>query len=445
VSEIEYATVEDDAEDVPADERCIWPGCTRRRAPGRVTGSGRQREYCQHADRPETGGGPVHNARNRWAWRRRDVADGHSPDGTDGVGGGGGEPGGIVRDEWPVSTAKLRAGELLDQARRQHAATLAAFAAERELYARVAEQFQLMADPASHDLEITAISLKAGRDISAAHEEVARAQRAQLAAERDRDDAGRRAAEADAAAEQFAADTEAAERVLAERTAELEADLAERTTAFEEALAQRAVEFEAALAERAAEHERAREDMLRRVRDAEDRSARASVAADAAKAAADEAKETADRHVAEAEARTAAARVRADEAEARADTAGARADAVVARADEAIRAAEGRTAAAEKRATAAHGEIEAIRGRLVQAEREAARSAAAAAALEQTAARAVADIGRLRDDIGRFRDERDAEVARLLAAHADAISAERARAQQAADQLDALRRSPGNR
>src|ERR1700740_2097401 len=51
----------------PAPDRCIWPGCTRPRAPGRVSGSGRQKEYCLQADPPEDGGGPVHNARNRWA------------------------------------------------------------------------------------------------------------------------------------------------------------------------------------------------------------------------------------------------------------------------------------------------------------------------------------------------------------------------------------------
>ena len=52
---------------VPAGQRCVWPGCTRRRAAGRTAGSGRQKEYCLQADPPEAGGGPVHNARNRWA------------------------------------------------------------------------------------------------------------------------------------------------------------------------------------------------------------------------------------------------------------------------------------------------------------------------------------------------------------------------------------------
>ena len=68
---IRYATPEDDAQDVPADERCIWPGCARRRAPGRSSGSGRQPEYCEKASRAEDGGGPEHNARNRWALRER--------------------------------------------------------------------------------------------------------------------------------------------------------------------------------------------------------------------------------------------------------------------------------------------------------------------------------------------------------------------------------------
>src|SRR6516225_9683793 len=82
------ATAED-AETVPAELRCIWPGCTRRRAPGRAAGSGRQREYCLKADRPEAGGGPVHNARNRWAWRRT-ASGGDAGDAGTGTGIGGG-------------------------------------------------------------------------------------------------------------------------------------------------------------------------------------------------------------------------------------------------------------------------------------------------------------------------------------------------------------------
>ncbi|HWG00372.1 MAG TPA: hypothetical protein VG164_00810 [Trebonia sp.] len=413
----DYATLEDDTEDVPPDEQCIWPGCTRRRAPGRAAGSGRQKEYCLRADRPETGGGPVHNARNRWAWRRREPAAGPSSDGAGEAGADGGEPAGRVRDEWPVSTAKLRASELLDQARRQHAAALAAFTAERELYARVSEQFLRMADPASHDLEITAISLKAGRDISAAGEEVARAQRAQLTTERERDDALRRAAEADAAAEQFAEDTEAAERALAARSAE----------------------FEQSLAERAAEYERAREELLRQAGDAQERADRAAAAAGAAKTAAAEA--IADATARANEAKESAARQIA-EAEARAGDASARADAAAVRADAAIRTADERAAVAERRASAADQRATAAERRVSAAEER------AETRVEQAAARAAADIarhrdenGQLRAEIGRLREERAAEVARLQAAHGEAITAERARAQRAEDELDALRGS----
>ena len=71
--------------------RCAWPGCTRQRAAGRATGSGRQKEYCLQADPPEMGGGPLHNARNRWASLRsagnraaRDQAD--SSDDAQGAG-----------------------------------------------------------------------------------------------------------------------------------------------------------------------------------------------------------------------------------------------------------------------------------------------------------------------------------------------------------------------
>jgi hypothetical protein len=215
MADIAYATIEDDGESVPVDQQCIWPGCTRRRAPGRASGSGRQKEYCLKADRPENGGGPVHNARNRWAQREREEAAADTaarqPPGD-----------GQVPPPWPVTTAKQRTGELLEQARRQHASTLASLKAERELYALVGEQFRVMSDPAALDLEIAAIGLQAGRDISAAGEEVARVQRARLDAERERDEAVRLRNEADAAAEQFAEDTEAAERALAERTAEFE-------------------------------------------------------------------------------------------------------------------------------------------------------------------------------------------------------------------------------
>ena len=111
------------AEAVPAELRCVWPGCTRSRAAGRSTGSGRQKEYCLQADPPEAGGGPVHNARNRWAALRgaakragqhpadeaddspgagtgsdrAGVADGSA--GHQATGTGGGESAGSVRDD----------------------------------------------------------------------------------------------------------------------------------------------------------------------------------------------------------------------------------------------------------------------------------------------------------------------------------------------------------
>jgi hypothetical protein len=132
----------------------------------------------------------------------------------------GGEALPSVRDIWPVSNAKNRASELLEQARRQHALALASLQAERELYQQLGEQLTVMNDPASIDLEIAAIGLKAGRDVSQADEEAARARRAQLQAERQRDHVLRLKDDADAAAEQFAADTELA--ALAEQTSEFE-------------------------------------------------------------------------------------------------------------------------------------------------------------------------------------------------------------------------------
>src|ERR1700722_9911531 len=238
---------------VPAEQRCAWPGCARRRAAGRTTGSGRQKEYCLQADPPENGGGPVHNARNRWASLRSaaqraarnpaegaEAADGAgareagpTPTGSAdtagphrGAGTGGGQSPGSVRDEMLFSTTKKRASDLLEQARRQHAAATASLRAERELYQRIGEQLMTLADPASLDLEIAAIASRAGASVAQAEEDAARARRAQLAAERKRDDAAALRAHADAAAEQLAADAEAAELALAERTAEFDLDRA---------------------------------------------------------------------------------------------------------------------------------------------------------------------------------------------------------------------------
>ena len=238
---------------VPAEQRCAWPGCTRRRAAERTTGSGRQKEYCLQADPPESGGGPVHNARNRWSSLRSAAlrAAQHPPDGAEdadgvgsrgagpaatgsanasvshpGTGTEGGQSAGPVRDELLFSTTKKRASDLLEQARRQHAAAAESLRAERELYQRLGEQLTALADPASLDLEIAAIASRAGASVAQAEEDAARARRAQLAAERQRDDAARLRAHADAAAEQLAADAEAAELALAERTAEFDLDRA---------------------------------------------------------------------------------------------------------------------------------------------------------------------------------------------------------------------------
>ena len=87
---------------VPAEQRCAWPGCTRRRAAERTTGSGRQKEYCLQADPPEAGGGPVHNARNRWASLRSAAlrAAQHPADGAEEAGGAGSRGGGPAADRF---------------------------------------------------------------------------------------------------------------------------------------------------------------------------------------------------------------------------------------------------------------------------------------------------------------------------------------------------------
>ena len=425
MAEIVYATVADDAETVPAELRCIWPGCTRRRAPGRAAGSGRQREYCLKADRPDAGGGPVHNARNRWAWRRTasaaadggsTVTGGSAPgDRGDATAGAaavdGGEAPPSVRDMWPVSNARRQASELLEQARAQHAAVIAALAAERELYEQLGDQFRRMGDPATIDLEITSIGLKAGRDVSQAAEEAARARRAQLRADRERDEAVRLKEQADAAAEQFAADTEAAERTLAQRTGEFE---------------------------------RERDLLLRKVREAEERAARvtaeAGAAAAAAQAKAAAAEERADvrSERARRQAGDAAAEARRQVAEARDHAAeqvtAARADAERARGEAERARVAGDKAAGD--AGRARADTEAMREALRQAGDQA---RAGIAAAEASAAAANARAAVIGAEIERLRGERAAELARLQAAHQAALDAERARAKRAEHELDVLR------
>jgi hypothetical protein len=417
VSELEYATAEDDAEEVPDDERCVWPGCRRRRAPGRPGGSGRQKEYCLKADRPGNGGGPVHNARNRWAWQRKEAVAGFSPGSP--AGEAGADTGETERDKWPVSAARQRVSDLLDQARRQHAAALAAFTAERDLYAQVAGQFTVLADPAALDLELTAAGVRAGRDVAAAAEEAARAQRAQRAAERERDDAVRRAAEADAAAEQFAADTEAAENAAAE---------AERV-----------------LAERTAEFDRARGELALRTREAEKKAEEAEARAAAAKASADQAvadaRARADKAAADAREQIgqireeAAGQVTTAQAEAR--RARQQADDVAAEARREVTAAREAAEQARREADGVRRDAETARevaqARILAAETAAATSGARAAAVEE-------EIARLRDELRQVRERHAAEVARLDAAHQSALGSERARADRAEAELDALRR-----
>jgi hypothetical protein len=265
---------------IAEEDRCIWPGCTRPRAPGRAAGSGRQKEYCLRADPPEQGGGPVHNARNRWAAlrnggrARRDGRDANVAGDHDGDGAGrpvaddaypgagqagestrdGGQSAASVRELGPVSTAKRRASELLELARRQHAAALDGLRAERELYQRVGEELAALADPAALDLEIATVAARAGRQLAQAEQDAADARRAQLAAERERAEAVRLKVAADDAAEQLTEDAAEAERLLAERTDGFERDLAEmvgRARAAEEA--ERAARDEATAVRAAAE------------------------------------------------------------------------------------------------------------------------------------------------------------------------------------------------
>jgi colicin import membrane protein len=419
VTRIRYATAADDAEDVPDEQRCIWPGCTRRRAVGRASGSGRQREYCEKADRPEAGGpgaseGCEHNARNRWALRNQEPRDTSLRDAAaDGSGGGAG----AVLDAMPLTYGKLHASELLEQARRQHAAALAALAAERETYALLGEQLRVLADPATLDLEIASVTLKAGREISQAAEDAARARQAQLTAQREREEA-------------LAGRLEA-ERALAERTAELNQ---ERDVLIRESL-------EAAL--RAGRAEEQATEALAAAGTARRASEQASRDAGAAKT-------EAARQVAAASARADAAAVRADEAVRAAQE---RADAERERADAQAERAARQAAAAQAAAEAARGDAEAARRDAAQARAEASelRSRLTEATTQLAAARAEAETARARledasrqhrEDTERQRAERDRDLARLTAAHQEAIEAERARTRRAEAELDARRAVP---
>ena len=469
-----------------ATDRCIWPGCTRPRAPGRVSGSGRQKEYCLQADPPERGGGPVHNARNRWAALRGGTArrPGHGPsplayhdgDGRNGLAAagprpldgdagedaaraddGGGVPGGSApggrgdgallpaapgREQSPVSSAKKRAGELLEQARRQHAAVLAGLRAERELYQRVGEELAALADPAALDLEIATVAARAGRQVAQAEQDAAEARRAQLAAEREREQAVRLRAAADDAAEQLTEDAAEAERVLAERTAGFERDLADlvgRARAAEEA--QRAARDEAAAVRAAAEAAAAA---------ARDRAEQATAALADALRGAEQARERAGLEIARARDEAAAVAAAAERARQQAAAAQARADDLVgqARAD----AEREREAARQARDEAARIRAEAGAAREAATKAQAGAEARAAAAQSDAvaaAARAGAaqdELARLRAELGRRDAAHAAELGRLTAAHQAALDAERAllgaeraRARRAEDELDTAR------
>jgi hypothetical protein len=452
---------------VIADEdRCIWPGCRRPRAPGRAAGSGRQKEYCLQADPPEQGGGPVHNARNRWAVlrngsrARRDGGDAavtgdHDGDdlGSPAAFGGaypsagqavestgnGGESAASVREHSPVSTAKKRAGELLEQARRQHAAALAGLRAERELYQRVGAELAALADPAALDLEIATVAARAGRQLAQAEQDAADARRAQLAAERARDEAVRLRTAADDAAEQLSEDAAEAERLLAERTAGFERDLADfvgRARAAEEA--ERAARDEATAVRAAAEEAAAA--ARDRVEQAAAALADALRGADQAREAAEQARERAGQEIARARDHAAAAVAAAEErTRQQAAAAQARADDLAARS---------RAEAEREREDAARARDEATQARAAaDTAREDARQARSDAATASARVGAQADeLARLRAELDRRDAAHAAELARLSAAHQSALDAERAlldversRARRAEDELDAAR------
>jgi hypothetical protein len=378
----------------------------------------------------------VHNARNRWA-ALRSGSERHgnhgravSSDGRSAVDNDVPPPDGEAAAESarvaavqvhapaPVTNAKKRASELLEQARRQHAAALEGLRAERELYQRIGEELATLSDPAALDLEIATIAARAGRQVAQAEQDAADARRAQLAAGRERDEAARLRAAADDAAEQLTEDTAEAERVLAERTAGFERDLADlvsRARAAESA--QRAALDEAAAVRAAAKAETTA---------AQDRAEQASTRAEEARAAAAAAQDLARREVADAQTRAdslvAAARLEAEKAAAEVREQAARERALV-----------------EQRASAADAEAERARAERDRAQTAAASAMAAGAAAEARATAVMGELERQSGELNRLRDVHAGEIARLESAHEALLGAERARAARAEADLAALR------
>lgn len=360
----------------------------------------------------------MHNARNRWAvlrgsgaWGRRAASDdvgqaGQGHKGTDlkdasqadadaqaGRGPGDDEEPVSVPGYGPFSLAKRRASELLEQARRQHASALDSLRAELELYRRSGEQLTALADPAMLDLEIATIAARAGRQVAQAEQDAADSRRAQLTAERDRDEAVQLRVEAEAAADQIAEDAEAAERMLAERAAQFERD--------RELLRQSSADAEF----RAAEAARQADESQQQARTAEAAAEQRVTAAER------------DRDTAAAEAAT--ARAVADELRAAADR-----DRAAAERDRQTAERE-REAAAAALATAradAGRERDAVR----QARDETARARAEAAGADARAGAAEAELARLRGELAERREAHAAELARLVAVHEATLKAAQA-------------------
>ena len=379
------------------------------------------------SDPAEQGGGPVHNARNRWVALRGGTAQrpAAGPDGDGRAPGGAGtanaaqQEGGqaahaSVLDAGPVTSAKRRASDLLEQARRQHAAALAGLRAELELYQRAGEELAGLADPAALDLEIATIAARAGRQVAQAEQDAADARRAQLTAQRERDRALRHAAEAEAAAEQLTEDTQAAEQALADRTAEFDRD---------------------------------RGSLSQRAREAVQRAAAADGRAEEAKAAATAAREQARQETAAAQSRAeglvAAARQEAAQAVAEAREQAARERTLLTERASAAEAAADRARAdaaqARESADRARYETGAARAERDRAVAAAADAAAATAAADARATAGAAELERAREELSRLRAAHAAELGRLEAAHGALLDAERSRAIRAEADLAASR------
>jgi colicin import membrane protein len=365
-------TITDDAaQEAASDNVCEFPGCGRDKRPA-GPGAGRPPAFCDLRD-PRTGK-DAHTAKTAFRERKR-IERAASGDVVS-----------EAEEEAPATFARESGAELRDRA----GAMLSGALTEIR---RLLERLETIGDPAAYEIEA---------EHAAATWEAERGQLHARAAEeaKNRRDAERKAAEADAAAEEMDTDRQAAE--------ERSADLARQLAAAIEAHGQEIERMRADAAER--------ETSIKE--DAEHEIGIAERKADAAEARAREAQDRAETAIAEAAERVAAAGQEADR----------RVAETTARADETVREAR---AGAARQVQEAQQAAQAAERRAEVAERKAAEADQRA---EDGRAEHAAEIGRLNAGWDRERATLDERARDLVQARDDA-RAQRERAEADVDRL----------